>query len=212
MGQSAWPCPDASGNGKMVSSLNRLTRMPAFLIPLPGWQHTANTATIALLQSWGVDCAQDRPIPVAGIILQPKAEHHLTLANTALVAELQRALRGDVHAWLQQRWQAGDTRILPTGQLTLLHKRPDRAPHGTGSWSLVEAVIVPGQKAFLRQLEHRLGRQLPRPPAHVTTHVAGRPQGIGLPRTRLFSRYAGAAARAAKSADSMTPIAPQPGT
>lgn len=186
--------------------------MPAFLIPLPGWQRTANTATIALLQSWGVDCVQDRPISVAGIILLPKAEHHLTLANTALVAELQRAVRGDVRAWMQQRWQAGDTRILPTGQLTLLHKRPDRAPHGAGSWSLVEAVIVPGQEAFLRQLEGRLGRQLPRPPAHVTTHVAGRLQGIGLPRKRLFSRYAGAAARAAKSADSMTPIAPQAGT
>lgn len=183
--------------------------MPAFLIPLPGWQHTP---TIALLESGGVECVLDRPIPVAGISLQPKAEHHLTLASTALVAELQRAVRGDVHTWLQAVWEAGDTRIQRTGRPTLLHKRPDRAPHRDGSWSVVEKVIVPGQEAFLRQLEHRLGRQLPRPPAHVTTHVAGRLQGIGLPRSRLFSRYAGAAKRTAKWADSMTPIAPQAGT
>ena len=186
--------------------------MPAFLIPLPEWSRPAHPASTRLLQAWGADAGEDSPLHIGGITLLPKPEYHLTLANTAVVAELQRTVCGDAIDWLQQRWQAGDTRILPTGLLTLLHKRPDRTPHGAGSWSLVEAVIVPGQEAFLRQLEHRLGRQLPRPPAHVTTHVAGRLQGIGLPRTRLFSRYAGAAARAAKSADSMTPIAPQAGT
>lgn len=89
---------------------------------------------------------------------------------------------------------AGDTRIHPTGLYYLLHKRPDLAPHVGGSWSLVEKVIVTGQAAFLRRLERRLWRQLPLPPAHVTTHVARRLQGIGLPRARLLVRYRRAAA------------------
>lgn len=71
---------------------------------------------------------------------------------------------------------AADTRIHPTGLYYLVHKRPDRAPHAGGSWSLVEKVIVTEQAAFLRRLERRLWRQLPLPPAHVTTHVAGRLQ------------------------------------
>ena len=57
----------------------------------------------------------------------------------------------------------------------------------------MEKVIVPGQEAFLRRVERRLGLQLPRPPAHVTTYVAGRLQGIGLPRTQLLVRYRRAA-------------------
>ena len=186
--------------------------MPAFLIPLPEWSRPAHPASNRLLQAWGADAGEDSPLRIGDIPLLRKTEYHLTLANTAVVAELQRAVRGDAIAWLQTLWLAGDTRILPTGLLTLLHKRPDRAPHGDGSWSLVEKAIVPGQAAFLRRLERQLGRQLPRPPAHVTTHVAGRLQGIGLPRKRLFSRYAGAAERAEKTAYSMTPIAPPPGT
>lgn len=167
--------------------------MPAFLISLPDWRLRTNTDIIRLLASWGVDGSADRPLTVNGIPLQPKCEFHLTLANSALVAEVARAVPGDALAWLQAQWEAGDTRILGTGQYTLLHKRPDRAPHRDGSWSLVETVIVPGQEAFLRRVERQLGRQLPRPPAHVTTHVAGRPQGIGLARPALLRRYIRAA-------------------
>ena len=184
--------------------------MPAFLIPLPDWHRSANPANPAsasLLQAWGADVCRDGPLAVDGITLQPKRELHLTLANSALVAGLERAMAGDVLAWLQAQWAAGDTTILPTGLLTLLHKRPDRAAHSAGSWSLVERVIVPGQEGFLRRLEKQLGRQLPRPPAHVTTHVAGRPEGIGLARKRQFSRYARGAANPAKTAHSLTSIA-----
>lgn len=167
--------------------------MPAFLMPLPDWNHRSNTATVGVLQTWGADTSMDKPLILDGITLQPKPEFHLTLANRALVGELQCVVPGDALAWLQALWQAGDTRILPTGLLTLLHKRPDRHPHSAGSWSLVEKVVVPGHEAFLRRVEQQLGRQLPRPPAHVTTHVAGRPQGIGLPRKRLLARYQAAA-------------------
>jgi len=171
-----------------VPSSSRLD-VPAFLIPLPDWNHPSSSPSTRLLESWGVDCSPGRPLTFDGITLQPKDEHHLTLANSALVAELQRAVPGDAMAWLQSVWDAGDTRIQRTGLLDLLHKRPDRAPHGDGSWSLVEQVIVPGQEAFLRRIERQLGRQLPRPPAHVTTHVAGRAVGIGLPRKALLRRY-----------------------
>lgn len=145
--------------------------MPAFLLPLPHW-----------------------PLPtgirrLGTVVLQPKDELHVTLANRALVAELGRCVRGDVLAWLQAAWEAGDTRVLPTGKEWRLHKRPDRAPYREGSWSIVEPVVLPGQEAFLRQLERRLGRQLPRPPAHVTRWVAGRTVGIGLPRAGLLRRY-----------------------
>ena len=167
--------------------------MPAFLISLPDWRLRINTDNIRLLASWGVDGSADRPLTVDGITLQLKSEFHLTLANSALVADVACAVRGDALAWLQAQWEAGDTRILATGQHTLLHKRPDRAPHASGSWSVVETVIVPGQEAFLRRVERRLGRQLPRPPAHVTTHVAGRPHGIGLARPALLRRYMSAA-------------------
>ena len=163
--------------------------MPAFLIPLPDWNGSCPSANARLLEGRGVDCSPGGPLTFDGITLQPKDEHHLTLANSALVAELQRAVPGDALAWLQSIWDTGDTRILRTGRPTLLHKRPDRAPHGDGSWSLVEQVIVPGQEAFLRRIERQLGRQLPRPPAHVTTHVAGRAVGIGLPRKALLRRY-----------------------
>ncbi len=188
-----------------------LAPLPAFLIAQPAWNRPAHPASTRLLQAWGADAGGDSTLRIGGITLLPKPEYHLTLANTAVVAELQRTVCGDAIDWLQALWQAGDTRILPTGLLTLLHKRPDRAPHGDGSWTLVEKAIVPGQPAFLRGLERQLGRQLPRPPAHVTTHVAGRLQGIGLPRKRLFSRYAGAAAQADKTPYSMTPIAPLTG-
>ena len=167
--------------------------MPAFLIPLPGWGLIASPVSASLLQAWGADVSGNAPVTVDGIPLQPKRECHLTLANSALVNDLQCALAGDALAWLQAQWAAGDTTILPTGLLTLLHKRPDRAPYASGSWSLVEQVIVPGQEAFLRRLEKQLGRQLPRPPAHVTTHVAGRPEGIGLARKSLLCRYRPAA-------------------
>ena len=163
--------------------------MPAFLISLPDWRLRTNTDIIRLLASWGEDGSADRPLTVDGIPLQPKCEFHLTLANSALVADVSRAVPGDALAWLQAQWEAGDTRILGTGQYTLLHKRPDRAPHRDGSWSVVETVIVPGQEAFLRRVERQLGRQLPRPPAHVTTHVAGRARGIGVPRPALLRRY-----------------------
>jgi len=169
------------------------TPMPVFLIPLPDWNRPSSSPSPRLLESGGGGCSPTRPLTFDGIPLQPKDEHHLTLANSALVAELQRAVPGDAMAWLQCLWDAGDTRILPTGLLTLLHKRPDRHPHSAGSWSLVEKVVVPGHEAFLRRVEQQLGRQLPRPPAHVTTHVAGRPQGIGLPRKRLLTRYQAAA-------------------
>ena len=163
--------------------------MPAFLISLPDWRLRTNTDIIRLLASWGEDGSADRLLTVDGIPLQPKCEFHLTLANSALVADVSRTVPGDALAWLQAQWEAGDTRILGTGQYTLLHKRPDRAPHRDGSWSLVETVIVPGQEAFLRRVERQLGRQLPRPPAHVTTHVAGRARGIGVPRPALLRRY-----------------------
>ena len=163
--------------------------MPAFLIPLHDWNHPSSSPSARLLESWGVDCSPGRPLTFDGIPLQPKCEFHLTLANSALVADVSRAVPGDALAWLQAQWEAGDTRILGTGQYTLLHKRPDRAPHRDGSWSLVETVIVPGQEAFLRRVERQLGRQLPRPPAHVTTHVAGRARGIGVPRPALLRRY-----------------------
>lgn len=168
--------------------------MPAFLIPLPDWNGSCPSATAGVQDSRGVDGSPGSPISLEGITLQAKGEHHLTLANSALVAQLQRAVPGDALAWLQGVWEAGDTRILRTGRLILLHKRPDRAPYRDGSWSLVEQVIVPGQAAFLRRLERQLGRQLPRPPSHVTTHVAGRTVGIGLPRAGLLKRYRRAAA------------------
>lgn len=145
--------------------------MPAFVLPLPHW-----------------------PLPrgvrhIDGVVLQPKDELHVTLANAALVAELAAAVPGDVHGWLQRLWEAGDTRVLVTGSELLLHKRPDRALYHAGSWSIIVPVRLPGQELLLRRLECRLGRQLPRPPAHVTRWVAGRPQGIGLPRPALLRRY-----------------------
>lgn len=184
---------------RMMCTPNGATALPAFLIPLPGWSRMANPASTGLLQAWGVDLSGNAPITVDGIILQPKTEFHLTLANSALVAELAQAVPGDALAWLQAVWAAGDTRILPTGLYTLLHKRPDRAPWAGGSWSLVETVIVPGQEAFLRRLEKQLGRQLPRPPAHVTTQVAGRPEGIGLARKSLLCRYRSLAGQVGKT-------------
>lgn len=166
--------------------------MPAFLIPLPHWNHHAAAATHG--NRLAAQLQDGAALQIDGITLQRKAEFHLTLANSALVTALQCVLPGDALAWLQAQWAAGDTRIMPTGRYCLLHKHPDRAPYSAGSWSLVERVIVPGQEVFLRRVERRLGRQLPRPPMHVTTHVAGRPRGIGLPRPALLRRYMRAAA------------------
>lgn len=149
--------------------------MTAFVIALPHWPLPTG--------SWHV----------GDVLLAPKHELHLTLANAALVDELQRAGAGDARAWLQAVWEAGDTRVMATGRAIVLHKRSDRAPWTAGSWSVITPVHVPGQEPFVRRVEQQLGRQLPRPPAHVTTHVAGRPQGIGLPRQALLRRYITAA-------------------
>lgn len=190
----------------MMGSPNGATALPAFLIPLPDWHRPTNPASASLLQAWGADVSSNAAVTVDGIRLQPKTEFHLTLANSALVAQVQCALASDALGWLQAQWAAGNTAILPTGVLSLLHKRPDRAGHSAGSWSLVERVIVPGQEVFLRRLEKQLGRQLPRPPSHVTTHVAGRPEGIGLARKRQFSCYARSATNNVHTARSLTSI------
>jgi hypothetical protein len=155
----------------MVWPSHRILPMNAFLIALPHWP----TPTAALTFD--------------GLTLQPKAELHVTLASSALVAELAAATAGAPQAWLASAWAQCDPRVLRTGQYWLLHKHTDKAPWQHGSWSVIETVLLPGQPAFQRALERRLGRQLPVPPAHVTWYVAGRPQGIGVPRTGLLRRY-----------------------
>lgn len=135
----------------------------------------------------------DAPIAIGGITLEPKRELHITLAGSALGTELQESFGDRTDALLDAEIEARDWHWERTGEYVLL-----RRPGGTGgeqeaAYSLIEKVELPAMAGLHRALGRLLGRELPRPPPHVTLYVAGRERGIGVrsPRHLRALRVAG---------------------
>ncbi|MGH8030483.1 MAG: hypothetical protein ACREO3_11175, partial [Arenimonas sp.] len=118
------------------------------------------------------------PIELDAAPFVPKHELHVTLVGRALGAEVLDAIaagridgRELREAFVAQRW-----RMRRSGwHLRLRRPAPDDAIE-----SVIELVALPAMARFHAWLGSALGRSLPVPPPHVTVHVRGDPDGIGV--------------------------------
>jgi hypothetical protein len=118
----------------------------------------------------------------------PKHELHVTVIGRALGAALQAAIAsGRVRdSQLADAFApAGPWRLRRSGWRIALRKA---APDQSVVESVIEPVALPAMARFHRRLGTVLGRELPVPPPHVTLHVAGDADGIGVPDEATLAR------------------------
>jgi hypothetical protein len=110
------------------------------------------------------------PLAVAGRVLAPKHELHVTVIGKALGLRLQAAVAEDAvrAAFCAQRW-----RLRRSGWRLRLRREAQEA--------VIEPVALPAMARFHARLGRLLGEPLPVPPPHVTLFVCGDAEGIGVP-------------------------------
>lgn len=122
-----------------------------------------------------------REVEIDGETYAPKDELHVTLLGHALFDEMhaQLSLRVRRRLWAEARtWQ---WRIDRTGELHLLEHFDPSTPGASSARSIVETIDLVGAEDFYRLHEQHSGRQLPRPPPHVTLYTLRDAGGIGVP-------------------------------
>jgi len=124
--------------------------------------------------------------PTASVVIDgetyaPKDELHVTLLGRALLEEIetQLSLRLRRRLWAEARNR--QWRIDRGGDLHLLEHFDPATPGAPSARSIVEMIMLDGAEAFYQSLEHQVGRQLPRPPTHVTLYTLRDAGGIGIP-------------------------------
>ncbi|HZH43538.1 MAG TPA: hypothetical protein VEY50_05600 [Lysobacter sp.] len=131
------------------------------------------------------------PLHLAGLVLAPKRELHVTLIGRALGARLHASLREPyLGAAVRAAFDVLDWQIGFTGELRLLRK-PARRDDGTfgAVHSVIELVRLPAMVGFHRALGRLLGSELAVPPPHVTRYTEGRAEGIGVPRPSALRAF-----------------------
>jgi len=129
-----------------------------------------------------------RAVQIDGETYTPKDELHVTLLGPALFDELhaQLSLRVRRRLWAEARtWQ---WRIDRTGELHLLEHFDPSTPGAPSARSIVETIDLVGAEDFYRLHEQHSGRQLPRPPPHVTLYTLRDAGGIGVPDAGTLRR------------------------
>ncbi len=121
------------------------------------------------------------PVAVDGEAYAPKDELHVTLLGSALLAELEQQLSLRLRRRLWAEARNRQWRIDRGGELHLLEHFDPSTPGASPARSIIEMITLEGAEAFFQSLEHHIGRQLPRPPAHVTLYTLRDAGGIGVP-------------------------------
>jgi len=129
-----------------------------------------------------------REVQLDGESFIPKRELHVTLLGRALFDEINAQLSPRLRrrAWAEARaWQ---WRIDRTGEMHLLEHIDPAQPGSPPARSVIETIGLAGAEEFYRLLEQHLGRQLPRPPPHVTLYTLRDADGIGVPDAAALRR------------------------
>lgn len=120
-------------------------------------------------------------VQVDGLTFSPKDELHVTLMGQALFDEMHAQLSLRVRRRLLAEARTWQWRIDRTGELRLLEHHDPTQPGSPPARSIVETIDLVGAEDFYRLHEQHSGRQLPRPPPHVTLYTLGDAGGIGVP-------------------------------
>lgn len=120
-------------------------------------------------------------LEIDGGTFAPKKELHATLLGHALFAEIHNQLSLRVRRTFLAEARTWQWRIDRSGEFRLLEHRDPNRPGSPAARSVIELIALEGAERFYRLLEQHLGRQLPRPPPHVTLYTLGNASGIGVP-------------------------------
>jgi hypothetical protein len=151
------------------------------------WPHWTDTGTLLLAIAPDAWRPPSRGVRVDGIDFAPKAELHVTIVGRVLGGEARAAIVGDVAvaAAIDEAITSLDWSWTRRRTWWLLNKH-DGLFEKT---SIVETIALPAMREFHARLGTLLGRALPVPPPHVTLHVAGDAEGIGVPDEEAWRRY-----------------------
>ncbi len=129
-----------------------------------------------------------RAVEIDGETFAPKDELHVTLMGSALFDEMHAQLSLRVRRRLLAEARTWQWRIDRTGELHLLEHFDPSTPGAASTRSIVETIELVGAEDFYRLHEQHSGRQLPRPPAHVTLYTLRDATGIGVPDAGTLRR------------------------
>lgn len=120
-------------------------------------------------------------VSIGGDMFIPKSELHVTLIGSALFDEIHRQLSLRVRRRLFADARSAQWRIDRAGELRLLEHLDPRQPEVAPVRSIIELIELVGVEDFYRAFEQEIGRQLPRPPSHVTLYTLRDGEGIAVP-------------------------------
>jgi hypothetical protein len=151
----------------------------------PGWSGAGTVVVPIDAAAWPPPA---RAINHDGRAFAPKHELHVTVIGRALGARLQAAIAAGrlPDTQLAETFAAaGPWRLRRTGWRIALRKSVPGEPDVE---SIIEPVALPAMGRFYRRLGAAIDELLPVPPPHVTLHVAGNAEGIGLADAATLAR------------------------
>lgn len=124
-----------------------------------------------------------RAVRYNGKTFQPKDELHITILSNGTAEALKEHLDG----------HPGDFDLVQghinhTGWVFKKEARYYHVVEDPGMETIIQMVEVQALDAFLESLAHIIGRELPKPPTHVTLYTMGVERGIALPDQETFDR------------------------